>query len=413
MAINIEGKVINALLDLYENSKTFIGQNKTNQNFKVSPSKLFKKYDDDAEYDFYKNVNSHLTNLENKNFVFCKKEKSGKVKEVFLNYKECDINLIYDYVGRKNKHNTNDEIFAILEKFEKMCFDEENFAAEKNLTSSENSHTPFTPLLSYIKNQKENILQNKSILFFNGDIAEFKDVLFATKEILQNSNEILIRELSVKLFNNSKRLEELENKIRSLLYKYGEYDDKDTVFEEHNIIKTPTYVMLKGKGIIDAGQKIDLSKINGDLGFSTQTLRSIKNIDLQNADIITIENLTTFYKFQKENALIIYLGGFSNSTKKDFIKLVAKCNSISKFFHFGDIDAGGFYILENLKAKTNIEFVPLNMDIKTLLDHKQNWLPLTTNDKTRLNNLKEKYEIYEEIVDFMLENNCKLEQEAI
>ena len=69
---------------------------------------------------------------------------------------------------------------------------------------------------------------------------EFDDLLNTVKAVLSNQNEIFIRELSVKLFNNSKRLEAIENTVRSLLYKYGEYDDKETVFEEHNIIKTPT-----------------------------------------------------------------------------------------------------------------------------------------------------------------------------
>ncbi|UKI56292.1 MAG: hypothetical protein L6V90_03785 [Treponema succinifaciens] len=60
----------------------------------------------------------------------------------------------------------------------------------------------------------------------------------AAKAILENQNEIFIREFSVKLFNNSKRLEAIESSVRSLLYNYGEYDDKETVFEEHNIINS-------------------------------------------------------------------------------------------------------------------------------------------------------------------------------
>ena len=151
--------------------------------------------------------------------------------------------------------------------------------------------------------------------------------------------------MSVKLFNDSKKLETIESQIRSFLYRYGEYDDKDTVLEEHNILKTPTYVMVKGKGILNFGQTIDLSKIDGDIGLSTKTLNQLCSVDLQGAEVVTIENLTNFHKFQPNNQLVIYLGGFHNSIKRDFIKRVDYCNPGTKFFNFGDIDAGGFYIL--------------------------------------------------------------------
>ncbi|MDD7450908.1 MAG: DUF2220 family protein [Treponema sp.] len=218
--------------------------------------------------------------------------------------------------------------------------------------------------------------------------------------------------MSVKLFNDSKKLETIESQIRSFLYRYGEYDDKDTVLEEHNILKTPTYVMVKGKGILNFGQTIDLSKIDGDIGLSTKTLNQLCSVDLQGAEVVTIENLTNFHKFQPNNQLVIYLGGFHNSIKRDFIKRVDYCNPGTKFFHFGDIDAGGFYILEHLIKNTGIAFIPLNMNIETLKNHKTYWKPLSENDKSRLQKILELAPEHKDVLLFMLNNNCKLEQEA-
>ena len=198
-----------------------------------------------------------------------------------------------------------------------------------------------------------------------------------------------------------------------MLYKYGEYDEKETVLEEHNIIKTPTYVMMKGCGILSCGQTINLSKINGDIGLSTQTLKGLTTVELDGANVLTIENLTSFHKFEAKNELVIYLGGFHNTAKRDFIKLILKCNPAIEFKHFGDIDAGGFYILEHLKNKTGVNFVPYKMDIKTLEANKSHWIKLTENDKIRLNNLLEKTDSYKEIIEYMLDSNCKLEQESI
>ena len=384
MVNKIEAKILNSLIDSYENSKTFLGENKNQQSFKVVVSKLFPKYEDDSEYEVYKEINFILENLKQKKFIEFKAERSGKVKSVYLI--QDSIQIIYDYIKRIPKAQINNQLNEIWDVFKKD--------------------------LKYLDEQTDNLLANKNIQFFVGDFTEYMDILVAVKSILENQSEIYIRELSVKLFNNSKRLEEIESSVRSLLYKYGEYDNKDTVLEEHNIIKTPSYVMVKGKGILHCGQEINLTKIEGDIGLSTQTLKSLSFVELNGADVITIENLTNFHKYQSKDELVIYLGGFHNSVKRDFIKLVSKCNPNTKFKHFGDIDAGGFYILEHLINKTGLDFKPYNMDIHVLEKYKKYWIPLTENDKTRLKIFLSKNSDYNEVIEFMLCNNCKLEQES-
>ncbi|WP_296013746.1 hypothetical protein [uncultured Treponema sp.] len=44
--------------------------------------------------------------------------------------------------------------------------------------------------------------------------------------------------------------------------------------------------------------------------------------------------------------------------------------------------------------------------------NKAHWITLTANDKKRLCNLAEKFPDYKKTADYMLENNCKLEQEG-
>ena len=392
MATKIELKILNELLDLYEKSKTFLGENKNRQTFKVTVSKLFQKYDDDSEYELYKEINQNLDTLKKKGFITTKAEKSGKIRSVSL--EENAIEQVYEYIKRTPKADRNNQIIELWDNYNDLQDD------------------LFSPLREYIKEQKIRISTNKAVQFFDGSFVDYEDLLNAVKAVLSNQNEIFIRELSVKLFNNSKRLEAIENTVRSFLYKYGEYDDKDTVLEEHNIIKTPTYVMVKGNGILHCGETIDLSKIKGDIGLSTQTLKDLSKVELNGANIITIENLTNFHKYHSDNELVIYLGGFHNSIKRDFIRLVEKCNPKTVFKHFGDIDAGGIYILEHLKRKTGINFIPYNMDIYTLEKNKDHWINLTENDKNRLSLIADKTNDYKEIIDYMLKNNCKLEQES-
>ena len=59
--------------------------------------------------------------------------------------------------------------------------------------------------------------------------------------------------------------------------------------------------------------------------------------------VVTIENLTTFNAFKCENSFAIYLGGYHNTSRRNFIKKVYEQNPDKQYLHFGDIDAGGFY----------------------------------------------------------------------
>ena len=384
------------LIDLYEKSKTFTGDNKVRQSFSIRVSKLFPKYDDDSAFDFYTELNQVCTMLEEKNLVTLQKERSGKIRTVTLNL-DC-LDECYAETSRTSKSDLNSKLKEIWQKYEDILG-----GPESN-----------KPLHLYIQEQMERLRLNKSVQFFVGDLTDYRDLLLAVKAVLANEEEIFIRELSVKLFNNSKHLEEIESPVRSLLYKYGEYDDKETVLEEHNIIKTPTYVMVKGCGLlVFAEQKIDLEKISGDIALSTQTLKSLCSVELNGASVITIENLTSFHKYKATNELVIYLGGFHNSVKRDFIKLVERANPGTIFKHFGDIDAGGFYILEHLKSKTGINFLPQNMDVGTLDANKENWISLSENDRVRLAKRLEKSNFYADVIDYMLKHNCKLEQETV
>ena len=82
------------------------------------------------------------------------------------------------------------------------------------------------------------------------------------------------------------------------------------------------------------------------------------------------------------------------------------------FKHFGDIDAGGFLIMNHLKEKTGISFVPVCMDIETLVRCYDKTHPLTIEDVKRLERLKDD-ECFKGVVEYMLANNVKLEQENV
>lgn len=179
-----------------------------------------------------------------------------------------------------------------------------------------------------------------------------------------------------------------------------------------NIVKNPGHVYFKGNGILTiAGQKLDFRKMNGDFAISSSLLDSVESIQVLGSSVITIENLTTFNAFDPSEMFAIYLGGYHNRVRREFIKKVYEQNREKTYYHYGDIDAGGFYILEHLKRKTGVIFQPYRMDRATLQENIEHTKKLTENDRKRLEGLRDSE--YGSTIQFMLEENCKLEQEAL
>lgn len=86
------------------------------------------------------------------------------------------------------------------------------------------------------------------------------------------------------------------------------------------------------------------------------------------------------------------------------------------YYHKGDLDVYGFLILENLKEKTGIPFIPLMMDIVTLerFYHAGLYKELTSTDiKVIKEKIGNKLAAYADVLQFMLDKNCKVEQESI
>ena len=149
-----------------------------------------------------------------------------------------------------------------------------------------------------------------------------------------------------------------------------------------------------------------------------ETYLSYKNYMLKTNNLKEAINLSGLdeedvkYDLKLNDSLIVYLGGFHNSILNEFLfKLYNYLGNQVKYLHFGDIDAGGFYIYLNLIHKTGIPFQTWKMDISTLKQYEMYTKPLTLNDRNRLLKLKEEYN--QPVIDYMLKKNIKLEQEII
>lgn len=385
---NYEKRILNHLIDKYERSKSFSGENKVNQRFTEKIKKLYPKYSDPSEYELFRNINDAIEEMQNREFISICNAKNVFENSVILNTNKLDE--IYAFLNRTPKAELHDTLLAILERYQNAN----------------------EVLSKYCSEQISRIKCNKSVERFDGDINDFENTLKAVKEIYNVTEETFERDFSVRLYSDSKAFERIRNKVARILFQYGDFPKEETVLEDMNIVKNPGHVYLKGKGIITIKeQTIDLSLLKGDIAISSVILKDIDEVKIIGEKLITVENLTTFNRFRDPDALIIYLGGFHNTHRRNFIKMIHKNNQTVDYLHYGDIDAGGFYILLHLRKKTGIDFKPYRMDTATLKQYIDLTKSLTENDKKRLNNLLSTE--FRDTVEFMLENNCKLEQEAI
>ena len=387
-----ETAVLNVLLDQYERSKSFTGKNVQNQSFSKKITDLFPDYADEANFELFSDVNSQMASIEKKGLITVKRKKRGKIDTEVISAVILDVDSLdrcYRILGRQPKADKNAAIKKLLNEF---C--------------------DRTPLLhDFCEEQFRRLEENKKVKY-SDDLEKLEWILKVLAEIENVEEETFFRNFSVRVLGDSKAFEHIKTAVVSLLCEYGGYPDKECVLQDLNIVNNPGYVYVKGKGTISiSGQTIDFGRMDGDFGLSSAVLDDIEKVEISASKVITIENLTTFNSFLDKDAFVIYLGGYHNSIRRNMIRKIYENNPDKKYLHYGDIDAGGFNILLDLRRKTGISFAPLNMDLDTIKKYRNFTKKLTENDRTRLKNLLGGE--FDKVINYMLENDCKLEQEAI
>lgn len=395
----IQKDALNMLLDVYENSVTYKGKNIKNQSFAIKPEKIFYEYNGDyTDQDEVDQFNRELQSL-------------MEFKFVILDY-ERGIPVI-----SKIKLNTNsiNEIYSVLKR--------EDITVKRNREIK--MYTQYMGVHdimdAFCKSQVERLTAYKDAKY-TSDIAI--NILKLLRYVLGNNCDIMERELSVAVLGDTKLFEKsYKSRICSIIEEYGELeldlsvlDKKEkekAILEEYQVFSNPSYIFFKGNVDIHYvdGSSISVTPDN-PIAILSEAIARIEMIRVNSNRIVTVENLTSYNRINDNKSTFIYLSGYHNTAKQKFLKKIAENNSGVSWFHFGDIDPDGYFILKNLIKKTKISFVPLYMDVQQLKNYKQYCKPLEKNDMVKANSLL-KIHFYDEVMEFMLANNCKLEQEII
>lgn len=401
----LEKRILNALLDSYENSKLSRGENKVAVHISYAfRPKNIPEYFDESSMEC-EEIHTMISQLQDRGFltIIWKKNKVGHIIDKVI-LCEKTISDVYQYLHRIPKTDIEK---TVLRQFDHML------ETELGVVSR-----------AFILRMYKRVEEGKSVKEYMdiSDSTKTDELIYALNQTEHNQTDCFVREFSIRIFHDSKKYASLIPRICRIIGEERlEYEgmEKEEILSEYQIYYNPSYVYFKGAARLKMkSQLVDVSVFEEGVGFALNN-RNLEDIQFQQSSTVqfvyTIENLTTFFRFQKKNSLIIYLGGYHNHVRRELLKKIYKVFPQARYYHFGDIDAGGFQIYYHLKDKTSIPFTMCGMDLQTLIQYEEYGKRLTENDRNRLRNLRDKVREGNviECIDYMLKHNVKLEQECI
>jgi len=400
--VRYEKYILNNLLDAYENSLLFSGENKVNIHVSFAfTKKNIPEYFDESSA-IYEEIHAAIRLLEQKGYIQIKwKKQDHIVQKVLLNEKL--LEGIYRYVKRVPKAVHIAQTLQLLERL-----------------GRQNDSKTGRAFIDYLHCRISDAKSVKEYI----DIEEpdkSEKLIKAIALIEQNQVSCYIREFSIRNFADSKVFEEMLPLIGKIMRRFGTgFEEMDTyaILAEYRIYHTPDYVYLKGSsGILRFGEShVVFSDLSQGVGMCGEDLANIELTETKKIKkVITIENLTTFFRWSEEDSLMIYLGGYHNGARRNLLQLIYRQVPAARYLHFGDIDVGGFEIYEDLRRRTGIPFQTYRMDTKTLKQYERYTKPLTANDRKRLERLiiRSREEAYVDTLQYMFAKGIKLEQEGV
>lgn len=401
-----EEKILQELLDAYERSRLSRGENRVavHITFPITKKTMPAYFDENSlAYEEIHGAAGHLEEMGYTRSVW----KGGKKNHILQKIVLCDENVdgIYHFLGRVPEKKMQQTQLQLLKELREECTAP---VAGKFICW-------LTERLEQGKTVKEYLeLEN---------VKESRRLIEAIAAIETNQKSCYLREFSARCLGDSKELEKKIGLIGKILRRFSddfEELDPDAVLAEYGIYRTPNYVYVKGCGILRIGTpdacRVDLGSLRQGIGLSGEDLDSLEWIaDAPVKKVITIENLTTFFRLAEPDSILIYLGGYHNEVRRKFLQKLNLVFPEAEYLHFGDIDVGGFEIYTDLCRRTGIPFHTYKMGIPELKQYEQYTKTLTANDRKRLEVLLEKkeYEAVWPVLNYMKEHGEKLEQEAI
>lgn len=408
----LQKQVLQTLLDRLEQRRDYgLAEKSTRRILLAVNKKNFPDYFHVSDSSFRLMFNQEMVSLERRGFValdWIRFDRGQTLQRIALVVRA--LPEIYSILKRVPREQLYRETAALMEEWEK----EAPAALFPLFREIKIRLASLQPLPAPLKVEKPLLLQ---------DLLKGVQTLLTPRE-----NDLAKRVLSTRIYGDSKRWEQLERSILQLARSFclspqeAELDDT-ALLAELGIIEHPSHLLIAGPLVFSTPQgKIDLGAFYPDLGLPAEMIPDLEILESEAQAVITIENKTSFYQYLREGPaghLVIYLGGYHNRARRRLLEILAAYFSKEKrtihFYHWGDLDLGGFQIWHHLGAKTGISFEPFLMDIQTYLRYCHRGQPLGESYLNKLAALLEKpdYKIFHPLIVLMLEKKIRIEQEAV
>jgi len=249
------------------------------------------------------------------------------------------------------------------------------------------------------------------------------DLLAIMEGVSTLQAETPYRVFSVRVFNDSKRLEALRGQLVSLA-RIGAPEwrrfTSEEVLRELNLVPNPTYLHMAGAWqlVLDSGEILPLGGFAPAVGFPAAQAAQLRAVTVHAEAVLCIENLTSFHEYVRHSAA----GGPAWATLCSFgnpspavRRLLSLLPVETPIYHWSDLDYGGFNILGQLRRLVSARVQAYRMDIATLESNYARSRPLTLPDRANLKKLLARPELSDArpVIEHLLKRGVKLEQEGI
>ncbi|MDY2913204.1 MAG: DUF2220 family protein [Candidatus Enteromonas sp.] len=385
--------IANKLLSKFESSKAFIEGSQSRRKVELKLSEPFF----DGLRNGSQDLDIALEALEREGFCEIRHQ-DDYLERIILKTDHASIEKAYAFAKRSNPKNRLDALKA---------FFTELGSSSNSLLCGFAAHC-----LELLSKGKPNGVESAY-----GEIEELRFVVLCIEKILELDGDVPERVFASHILGDSKRFATYRNKVAKILREFSDmsFDEDDDPIAFYGVIKNKTYAFVKGEGVFRFGkQTIDLAQYGHELALSDEMIEQMMVESIPAKKLFTVENLTSFIQFSQPESIVIYLGGFHNSVRRNLIRKIFNAAHGIECFHYGDIDAGGFYILNHLREKTGIPFQPYMMDAETLARFIDRTKEITKSDELRLLKMQEdpRFAEFLPALQAILKNKKKLEQEA-
>lgn len=434
-------RMLHLLLDRYESSLLYDDKNKVNISISVPLNKRTMPDYFDLTTTSYDTIHEQLEEMEAKGYLTLVwgKRKKHILEKCVLNLEYTDV--IYQLLHRVPRKEKEGRILELCDELQTM------YPSEICLR-----------FLGWIRERIHGSESFKEYVELN-DPQGFCLLVRTLYAIENNTDDIFLRQFSIRVFHDSKIAEQVIGKATRVLALFqpdsspgrqtasscvmqtvasaemGTGIEKnheenyrgslstDEILAEYHIFRNPSWLMLKGRGVCykkgsdGLNRQIDLGIFTGGIGISNEDIGCISwDGNIKPTYVITIENLTSFHQWNvSDGGLCIYLGGYANGARRSMLRSMYQVYEDVPFYHFGDMDCGGFLIWKNLCESTGISFKAKCMDMPTYEKYLEYGRELTERDKKQLSQMLSDsfFEEQKELFQLMLSTGKKLEQECV